>query len=38
MVAKAKVDFEGTKELFESLPLNKINNRIPDGATAQSDH
>lgn len=31
-VAKAKVDFEGTKELLESLPLNKINNRIPDGA------
>ena len=27
-VAKAKVDLDGTKELLESLPLNKVNNRL----------
>lgn len=31
-VNKAKVDFDGTKELLESLPLNKVSNRIPTGS------
>jgi len=31
-VNKAKLDLAGTKELLESIPLNKVGNRIEMGA------